>query len=328
MKTNLLFTIALCVVFSVIAGSINAQTDPGTDNLTHLWDFEDGTTGDAIGGATGVLMQGATVDNGDLYMADTGQYMEMPGALIAINSYTEVTIAAWFTSGYLANAGWSMLWYFGGQEGCVGGAGMFFTAARADDKCRAAISCGNLTEPWTVETGVDYLPELDSGNLHLATTYVNATDIGLYIDEAFVGSAALEGDNSLANLSTDRAYLSKGGYCGDPEWIGRIHEVRIYDRVLTADEVSFLYHNGPFPVGIEETKVSFSPKIYSANGLIYIENLENHILNSVEIFDMVGKMVYKTDVFSEVINPNLPSNLYIVRLQGDNLNYQTKISIR
>jgi len=327
MKTNLLFTIALCLVFPVITGVLNAQTDPGTDNLTHIWTFEDGTTNDGVGAAHGVLMQGATVDGGDLYLADTGQYMEMSGAVIFLNSYTEVTIAAWFTSGYLANAGWSMLWYFGGQEGCVGGGGMFFTAARADDKCRAAISCVNLTEPWTVETGVDYLPELDSGYLHHVVTYVNATEIGLYIDGEFVGSAALEGDNSLANLINDKAYLAKGGYCGDPEWIGRIHEVSMYDKALSADEVLFLYQNWT-TTNVENIKSSFNPKIYSANGMVYIENLWNNNLNSIEIYDMVGKLVYKTDVFSEVINPNLPSNLYIVRIQSDNDTYQTKISIR
>jgi hypothetical protein len=211
------------------------------ENLTHIWTFEDGTTKDGIGTADGVLRQGATIVDGDLVMSDTGQYMEMPGDVISINSYSEVSVAAWFTSGKLANPSYTMLYYFGGDANGVGGDGFFFTAARQDDKCRAAISCGNYTEPYLYETGVDYLPELDSGNIHHVVSYITATEIGLYIDGEFIGSATLEGNNSIANLSNDRAYLAKGGYFWDPEWIGRIHECSIYDKALSADDIMALY---------------------------------------------------------------------------------------
>ncbi|UCH14058.1 MAG: T9SS type A sorting domain-containing protein [Bacteroidales bacterium] len=333
MKTNLLFTIALCLVFSVVTGSLSAQTDPGTDNLTHLWTFNDGTTTDEVGGANGVLVGGADVFDGDLVTSDTGQWMEMSGIVISMNAYTEVTVAVWFTSKPLGNPAWSMLWYFGGSEPATGGDvalgsnGVFFQPARNDDKTRTAISCGDIETPWSTETGVDYLPELDSGNLNHAVTYVNATEIGLYINGEFIGSAALEGDNSLVNVKTDFAWLGRGGYAGDDNWQGNVHEFSIYDKALSADEVTFLYQRGAI-TGIDEIKSSFNPRIYSANGLVYIENLGSHNLNSVEIYDMVGKLVYKTNVFSEIINPNLPENLYIVRIQSDNDTYQTKISIR
>ena len=164
MKPKLLFLIIMSL--TLICG-LNAQTDPGTANLTHQWTFESGTT-DPIGGITGVLTGGATVENGYLLIDAAGEWLELSGMAIGISTYDELSVSTWFSTldSTGINTGFHMIWYFGGSEIPEGGDiefgsnGIFLSPARGDDVCRTAISCGNVATPWTTENGVNRPPEI------------------------------------------------------------------------------------------------------------------------------------------------------------------------
>jgi len=217
----------------------------------HSYTFEDGTTNDSVGGADGVLVGGAEVIDGAMVTTAQDQWMEMPGDVIAMGTYPEVTIEAWYTPTAGANTGWSMLAYFGDNVNDMGNDGFFITSARGDDKSRAAISCGNTSAPYSAESGADG-PEYDDGLLHHMVSTLNATDITLYIDGVLMASTPLSATNSISCISPNFAYLAKGGYGGDPEWIGAIEEFNIYDKAMSAAEVAVSYAAGPqkvVPVG-------------------------------------------------------------------------------
>lgn len=92
MSTKLNF---LLPVILILTGSLFAQgVDPGTENLTHSWTFNDGTANDYVGSANGTLMGGAGIEAGSLFMYDINQWMEMPADVIALNTYNEITIEA------------------------------------------------------------------------------------------------------------------------------------------------------------------------------------------------------------------------------------------
>jgi len=74
---------------------------------------------------------------------------------------------------------------------------------------------------------------------------INATDITLYIDGVLMASTPLSETNSISCISPNLAYLAKGGYGGDPEWIGAIEEFNIYDVALTEAQVAANYAAGP-----------------------------------------------------------------------------------
>ncbi len=213
--------------------------DPGTENLVHSYTFEDGTANDSVGSAHGTLVGGAAIVDGAMVTTAQDQWMEMPGDVIAMNTFDEVTIEAWYTPTAGANTSWSMLAYFGDSVGGLGANGFFITSARGDDKSRAAISIGNETAPYEAETGADG-PEYDDGRLHHMVSTIDDTEITLYIDGELIASTLLDAHNSIAGLSNNLAYLAKGGYSADPEWIGAIHEFNIYNRALTELEVRFL----------------------------------------------------------------------------------------
>jgi len=225
---------------------------------THSWTFEGGSTADSVGGADGTLVGGAEIIDGAMVTTAQDQWMEMPGDVIDINSYDAITIAAWYTPTAGANTGWSMLAYLGGSDSSdpntgaptgVGIDGYFMTTARADDKSRAAFSTGS-SEPWADETGADG-PEYDDGLLHYMVSTLDADEITLYIDGVLVAATPMDpaNDNNIHDLSNDYVLLAKGGYGGDPEWIGAIDEFNIYNRVLSGEEIATLYAIGPLKVG-------------------------------------------------------------------------------
>lgn len=238
------FYIQLCLVLGLgISVGLTAQTDPGTANLKHQWTFDDGTANDKVGTAHGTL-EGAATISGKALSTLTGGYMSFPGATIAINTYSEVTIETWFTSSAGQNGGCNMLSYFGETVGTVGANYIFSTPAGCSGT-RMAISTGNTSQPWTVETGINSPSgRIDDGNVHQLITIIDATSMYFYVDGLLVGSTALTGTNSISAVSAANAYLCKGGYTGDPTWKGLVNKHSIYNKALSADEVLYLYMAG------------------------------------------------------------------------------------
>lgn len=219
--------------------------DPGTENLVHSYTFEDGTANDSVGSAHGTLVGDANIADGSLLLDGDDDYMSMPGDVIAINTFSEVSIEAWFTSVDGGNTGYHMLAAFGeegtGESSTAGYKYLFITPARGDDVSRAAIQTSSMdSSPNDEETGVSASDEHDDGLLHHFVCTVDATSIAFYIDGGLIGAADLAAGNEIAGIGQDVAYLGKGVYTVDPEWAGAIHEFNIYNKALSPSEVIYL----------------------------------------------------------------------------------------
>ncbi|MFZ2148861.1 MAG: LamG-like jellyroll fold domain-containing protein, partial [Sedimentisphaerales bacterium] len=222
--------------------------------LVHQYTFEDGTANDSVGSAHGTLVGDAAVVGGALVLDGDGDWMEMPGEVIAMNTYSEVTIETWFTSVAGGNTGFHMLAAFGEEgTGAADWAGykyLFITPARGDDVSRAAIQTSSMDDsPWDEETGVSATVEHDDGLEHHFVCTVNATDIVFYIDGELIGSAPLAAGNEIAGIGQAVAHLGKGVYPVDPLWTGSINEFNIYNRALSLAEIKANYAAGPQKAG-------------------------------------------------------------------------------
>ena len=245
MRTRLLFLFSFILTVTLVGILKSQGVDPGTSNLTHSWTFDDGTANDYVGHANGTLVGGATVSGGALITSAQGQWMEMPAGSIAMNSYTGVSLEAWYTPAKDANPSFTMLAFFGNTQNSVGVNYYFMTAARLDSVSRTAISCNNTSTPWSAETGVNG-PEYDDGKLHHMVSTLTNDSIKLYIDGALTGAKQLDTNNTISSISQTFAYLAKSGYTGDAQWLGQIHEFNIYNKALDSAEVGFLYRKGVF----------------------------------------------------------------------------------
>ena len=225
----------LCLLFMYgISVQLFAQTDPGTSNLKHRWTFDDGSLVDDVAGVAGKIIGNGAVTN-NAFVA-TNAYIELPASEIAINTYPAFTTEVWCTSQAGANAGWSMLTFFGESVNGGGRNYSFLSIARADNQTMASMEAPVFNSA----TG----PEYDDGKLHHFVYTVSATDITLFIDGVQISTTPLAETNAIANISNSLAYIGRGGWTGDPNWVGRYHKVSLFDKALSADEVLYLFQKG------------------------------------------------------------------------------------
>ena len=231
----------LVCLFMMLGISIKtmAATDPGTANLRHQWKFDDGTANDNVGTLNGTLMGTAAVANGDLVTGTAG-WVEFDAAALAVNNYTELTVSAWFTSVAGTNKNFHFLYYFGNTTNNGGNHFTGYTPARGNDVSRFMLNTNG-------EAIVDDT-EFDDGLLHHVVCIVDATTSSYYLDGNLVNSVP-NGSSKLTDIGTQFAYIAKGGWSNDPNWNGLLHEMSVYDKALTTDNVKYLYSlNAPVAV--------------------------------------------------------------------------------
>jgi hypothetical protein len=245
-------------------GIIAQGVNPGTAHLKHLWTFEDGTLKDPIGGADGEFHgTNILIDGGDLINypdATSGQadsWVELPGAILELATYEEISVAAWFTPA-AGNNQWESLWFFGndGNGAGVGSDGFAFQPRRNDNRARTWISCGNESAPYNIEDGVNDMTGNynDEGVLyHVVCQIANVGVQGqlmMYRDGNLIGTADLTSDastgkdNRISNISPKFGRLCHSTYSGDIPWVGMLHEIMIFDKALSDDEVKYLFAAG------------------------------------------------------------------------------------
>jgi hypothetical protein len=316
------------ILMLIVSANFYAQVDPGTKNLTNSWTFNDGTAKDYIGGADGTLKGGAKISNGVLQTSAGASWLELPASKIAINKYNAITIEAWFKSLANANTGFCMLAYFGDTKSTVGVNYYFITAARGDDKSRAAISCGSESSPWAAETGADG-PEFDDGKIHHMVSTLDAKQITLYIDGEISGSKNLDTNNSIAKISPTFTYLAKSGYDADSTWKGEILEFNIFNKALSASEVQFLFNKGATPTGIKD-RTSVLPGEFNLSQnypnpfnptttIRYSIGKEGHV--KLSVYDVLGNIV------AQLVNETKSAGSYSATFNADRLSTGVYFSV-
>ncbi|MDA3879492.1 MAG: T9SS type A sorting domain-containing protein [Prolixibacteraceae bacterium] len=275
--------------------------------LEHSYDFTDGTANDVVGEAHGSIIGGEIV-NGTYTTSADGEYIELPAGAIAINTHSSVTIEAYLLSSSVT-PGNSMLWYFGGSEGSPGlGANGVFLAIQP--ATRTVISCGNLTEPWTVENEVRYEdgPANTLNETYHFVVTLSETEIRMYINGEFIGTTPFDEHNSIANLSNDFAWIARGGYENDPTWLGTLFEFNVYSGIM--DEATIYTRSLDFPIetsdptiatletNVGEISPAFDPietdyEIFVPYGTTKIEltTTTTEKGSEVEIFDGMGNPI-------------------------------------
>jgi hypothetical protein len=196
------------------------------------------------GGVNGTLIAG-TIDTADhRYVLDgsTG-YVDIPGASLAINTYTNLTIEAWVmvdpkhSGQYTASIGF-------GDTDAMGNGQQYIlmqpTRGGPDG------DSGQIT-PTSAggEVRVNTQKDLSDMHLHQTLLTISGTELAYYLDGVQVGTTAtLPAGTDLAHLSNNHAYLGKSVWSGDPLLTGALYKVSIYDDVKSPADVATLYNGG------------------------------------------------------------------------------------
>ncbi|HOK95941.1 MAG TPA: hypothetical protein PK052_09770 [Anaerohalosphaeraceae bacterium] len=235
MKQVLMFLLALAVSVPVSAV------------ITHRYDFE-ADANDLVGGLKTVLENGAVVQNGALVLGggSPGARAVLDGPGIAINTYTSVSIEAWFMDNGLS--GWTRVFDFGDTSGGDGGYCLFYTPS-GPGRSRLAISTNGFPSWSTGEQLVDGPVLTSATKYHIVCVYEAGGGSGGLSAMRIYHNGVLAASNTavsmpLSGLHNNFAYLGSAVYPGDPELNGSIYEFRIYDKALNPGEVRFTNHFG------------------------------------------------------------------------------------
>ncbi|MBN2592009.1 MAG: laminin G domain-containing protein, partial [Sedimentisphaerales bacterium] len=210
----------------------------------HSYTFEDGTGNDSVGDADGVLVGDAAIVDGSLVVDGDGDWMEMPGDVIAINTYSEMTLELWSTQS--VDNPFSMTASFGGTwDNGMGKDYIFIATGRGDQMNRGAIAnTPDEVNPWEDEVGVSS-PELNDGIEHHYVLTITAEELAYYVDGVLIGTAPMGDTTTISGVSNDFVFLGKGIYSVDPTMNCSVNEFNIYDVALSTEQIAASFAEGP-----------------------------------------------------------------------------------
>ena len=236
---------------------------PAMAALTHRYSFNDGTANDSVGGAHGVLVNGAPVTGGRLAFDPavntgfnsnpaTGQYLDLPNNIAGTRVFT---LEVWTT--YRGGSRWQRILDFGNNSSGVEilpsdkttlgyhGVGFIILSPRNGLNFPVAqvsvhTSGGDEDTDWV---GANF--EL-TRNVEHHIVFGHDPDAGidsLWIDGQLAGLTEAEHDASVADYRN--YWLGRSNFQQDAFYNGTINEFRIYDHRLTIGEVSANFAAGP-----------------------------------------------------------------------------------
>jgi len=195
------------------------------------------TVTDASGnGNNAALVGGATYSEGSLAFNGTDGYVKLPNNAMAGMEAMTVSTDVWVDP---AQQTPYFLWGMGNTDPTGTGNGYVFSTG--DSNYRAAIASGN----WTTEQNAQGSGALRRGAWRTLTYTVGGGKAALYLDGRQVAqnTAVTITPGSIGGGITTANFIGKSVYSGDKLFKGRMRDFRIYNRVLSGEEISQLGNN-------------------------------------------------------------------------------------
>ncbi len=250
----------VCPLFCVhlLSGLASAE-------LTHRYDFNDGTANDSVAGAHGELVNEPKIEDGQLIFdamindgkntdPTKGQYVQLPGGMMNHRAWT---IELWTT--YRGGKPWQRIVDFGNKvrateteksrnnsdaKNAMRGRGflaiMLNKAGNLGGQCSLA--------SWGRAVDTDYCVAHRGLTLHREHHVVFTHDPDLreqklYIDGELVATSLARVD--ARDTEWNDCYIGRSQFTWDPLYNGRVNELRIYDNALSPDDVQTHADAGP-----------------------------------------------------------------------------------
>jgi hypothetical protein len=194
--------------------------------LTHLYNFTNGAA-DSVGEADGTLQGAATISGGQLNLTgNTGDYLELPAGLL--QGYNAVTVDTW--ANLNAPNNWARLWEFNDGSGGNTQNEFYFSPGWNPDP-----TTGNFYDagfPWG--NSVYTAGPLGNESVHITCEYGDGW-LGIYTNAVLM--ASISGVVAPADSAgTNYASIGYSPY-GDPGINGSLDEFRIYNGILSLEEI-------------------------------------------------------------------------------------------
>jgi glucose/arabinose dehydrogenase len=233
--------------------------------LLHRWTFNvDGT--DSVGGRNATLVGAATISGGQL---------NIPGGIARSNCATvnltntfaanpSVTIETWFTVTQMQD--WSKVWMFGyntGSEPTLCNLSFTPRVGSAPNIPKIELDPPTAGEMNTL-AGPGSPPLLTTNvQYHAVTVYDSANNLmSYYINGVFADSASMGGFN-LTQLTINECYFGAPVFYSDPNLIGSINEMRIWNAPMSPAQIAQDFALGPDAVAPSTPQITVPPQSQS-----------------------------------------------------------------
>ena len=232
--------------------------------LMHRYSFEIDAS-DSVGDADGTLENGAMIVDGQVILSGEGSsqvlpeflgpHVALPSGKIALNTYTDASIEAWYTD--RGTMTWGKLFDFGDRIDGAGTHYIYYTPRSGywtpeSGPARTTRVALSGTSPGFLREYVIDGPVQPPGETHLVVV-VNASarppSLDMYLNGKPAGSILLR--RSLDIIGPGFAYLGRSLY-SDPMLKGSINEFRVWSNALNPNEVAASFAAGPDAVITEE----------------------------------------------------------------------------
>lgn len=319
MKTKLLFIAGL-----FLSGVLCAQPAPFASFSfdTDFNDAQENVTSQLIGTTLPTIADDAV--RGKVAAFAGGANSVGTAVSMSLNSYafTAATYTLWIKVNALDT--WSRFFTFG-TEAASGTADEFWsTPANGRLSQRMSVTVDNGSDDAGVE--VPFSDEtIETGRWYMFTAALSATNLKLWVDGVPAADSLCKGSGTAADRVIEVAYLGKSVW-PDPILNGYLDNFKIFDSFLSDADVAAIYAAEATAVKPVSDDLNFT--VYTADNQIIVNNPDNAQINAVMVYNLAGSLMVQTTKFNGVLKHNLPSSLYIVKIQSNKGEYTTKISVK
>ncbi len=312
MKPIILIFSALLLCINTIAQDAHWPLDIYTDDIAGNY------SGVPVGGVNFV----EDAARGQVMLLD-GQddYVELPPGLL--EDVTDITITCWFN--WAGGGNWQRVYSFGYSNSVGSTPPSVVSTLYLCPKDGWAGNNLHLTLGGPYARWKDYTPQpIDSNKWYFSAFIKKADSIIFYLNDQIIVTDTFF--MTPADLSPDSMNYIGKSHWPDPTFNGKIDEMRLYKSALTHSEVRELYT----PVsGTNEIRKFREPVIYTTNGKIFIEidGLVNAHKSSVEVLNILGKLIYENNNLNNLGDVEFRNGIYLVKLTHNNKVYVKKLLI-
>lgn len=226
--------------------------EPPPGSLIHRYSFDGtgATVVDSVGGADGMLMNGATLDGSGVltlpgeHINPPGpdEYANLPNGLIS--SLTDVTIIAW-TTWRSGGSGYERIFDFGSSdigEG-QGASGKSYLAVMSATGFTNGSGLGaEIAAPGFATQSLGTPEKMDDRPAMVALTLRSGVDVALFLD----GKLLIQSPTALklSNIKDVNDFIGESQWMKDHAYQGTYSEFRIYNAALGACQLQTLFNRG------------------------------------------------------------------------------------
>jgi hypothetical protein len=297
---------------------------------THHWplkaDLND-VVGTLHGTNNGVTFENDGVRGPVAYFEGTSAYANLPSF---VNGLTEITVACWFRMD--ESRVWSRIYSFG-------------TGDQTEPKdvmmvipVSGAIEPGSepahnmyrftLSNPGDVWYDIDFpqaVVDIQLDTWYYSVVVLKPDSIILYHNDTQI-FAESGFTRAFGTLDDSENALGKS-FWPDPLWKGALSDLQVFNKALSPSEVVTLY-NETMATGISDMDAGINvPLVYSDLNRIRVKLNQDFRDEVVSVFSLTGALIAQRPA-NAISGLTFHTGVYIVKVQGSNVNYATKVFVK